>query len=43
MKKIICLTLALCASFVALADEGMWMVNAISEALVQKMQSEAAF
>ena len=41
MKKMIsvCLALALFCTG-ALADEGMWLVNAISEALVQKMQAE---
>ena len=39
MKRIILSILALASCHIALADEGMWMVNAISRALVQKMQA----
>jgi len=40
MKKFICVLSSVLLSLCASADEGMWMVNAISEALVQKMQAE---
>lgn len=41
MKKKLLTSVLLCAVCTgALADEGMWMVNAISQALVQKMQAK---
>ena len=40
MKRIIVAVSALLLCTGAFADEGMWMVNAISRALVQKMQAE---
>lgn len=38
--KLTLIAAALLSSTAALADEGMWMVNSISEALVRKMQSQ---
>lgn len=40
MKKIVLFFAAVTICNTALADEGMWMVNAISEALIKKMQAE---
>lgn len=40
MRKILLLTALILSSSAAFADEGMWMVNAISRALVQNMQKE---
>jgi len=40
MKRIIVAACALLLHFAAIADEGMWMVNSLSRALVQRMQKE---